>query len=96
MADTGWPDFKSDNSNELEVPVYKLVPVNPTPKPKKYNRLGSVRQVRFELASVYRAVRNGEMASGEGTRLTYILTQLANMIVDGDLEAKVEDLERRQ
>ena len=95
MAD-GWPDFNSDNSNEPEVPVYELVPVNPTPTPKKYIRLGSVRQIRFELASVYRAVRNGEMASGEGTRLTYMLMQLANMIVDGDLEAKVENLEKRQ
>ena len=89
--DSGWPDFGYDNSKSREIAVLPAVVVGATPA--KYIRLGSIRQIRYELAAIYRAARNGEMASGEATRFTYILTQLANMTMDSDIAERVEKLE---
>lgn len=88
----GWPDCASNNSKSQEIAVLEYVPANPAPPPK-YIRLGSLRQIRYELAAVYRLVRTNKMASGEGTRLTYILTQLANLTMDSDIAERVEKLE---
>ena len=61
---------------------------------QKYIRLGTMRQIRSELAVIYRAARNGEIASGEATRFTYILIQLANLTMESQIEERVESLER--
>lgn len=56
--------------------------------------LNSVGRVREELAKVYRAARNGEIALSDATRLTYMLDKLARMLVEQDLEERIEALER--
>jgi hypothetical protein len=55
--------------------------------------LNSVARVREELAKVYRAARNGEIALSDATRLTYMLDKLARMLVDQELESRIEALE---
>lgn len=90
----GRASLNSDNSAPPKTAVVEVVQVAPTPKRKKYIRLGTMRQIRFELAAIYRAARNGEMESGEATRFTYILTQLANMTMDTELAERVDKLER--
>lgn len=89
---SGWPDYGSDNSKSREIAVLEPVAIE-APLPPKYIRLGSIRQIRYELAAIYRLARNGQMATGEATRFTYILTQLANMTMDSDIAERVEKLE---
>lgn len=90
MTDSGWPDY---HSKSQEIAVLKGIVVNDPPKAQKYIRLGTIRQVRYELAAVYREARQGQLASGEATRLTYILNMLAQMMVDDQLEERISALE---
>ena len=90
---TGWPDHGSDNSRSQEIAVSQTF-ASQAPPPSKFIRLGSIRQIRYELAAVYRLARNGQIASGEATRFTYILTQLANLTMESQIEERIESLER--
>jgi hypothetical protein len=92
---TGWQEYGSNNSKPQEMAVLEYVPVNPAPPPK-YIRLGSVRQIRYELAAVYRLARTNKMASGEATRLTYILNILSQMTVDSQFEERLSELEENR
>lgn len=89
---SAWPDIP----NVGKTTRYEVLPAEPTPVPAKYIRLGTVRQIRTELAAVYRGVRTGLIPSSEGTRLTYMLTQLANMTVDSEIADRVEKLEKER
>ena len=88
----GWPDYGSDNFKSQEIAVLEPVSIE-APPPPKYIRLGSIRQIRYELAAIYRLARSGQMASGEATRFTYILRELANLTMDSDIAERVEKLE---
>ncbi len=90
---SGWPDYGSNNSKPQEIAVLELVPANPAPPPK-YIRLGSIRQIRYELAAVYRLARTGKLASGEATRLTYILNTLATLTAESLFEERISELEK--
>lgn len=90
---SGWPGF-SDTSNVGKVTVCQVLPAIPTPLPEKYIRLGSIRQIRGELAAIYRLAKGGRIPTSEATRLTYILTQLANLTVDSELADRIEALEK--
>jgi hypothetical protein len=92
VSDTGWPGYGSDNSKSQLPAVLEGVAIE-APRPPKYIRLGSIRQIRYELAAVYRLARTGKMASGEATRLTYILNTLAQMTVDSQFEERLSELE---
>ncbi len=87
--------YGSDNSKPQQLAVLEGVAIE-APPPPKYIRLGSIRQIRYELAAVYRLVRTGKLASGEGTRLTYILNTLAQMTVDSQFEERLSELEEGQ
>ncbi len=85
---SGWENFNSDNSQAPRTAVMEVIQVPSTPKPK-YIRLGSIRQIRFELATIYRMARNREMRSDEASRFTYMLMQLAQLTMDSELEQRV-------
>lgn len=89
---SGWLDYGSDSSKSREIAVLRAVIVEPTPA--RYIRLGSIRQIRYELAAIYRAARNREIATGEATRLTYILVQLSNLTMESEIAERVEKLEQ--
>jgi hypothetical protein len=91
--DGGWPGYRSDNPKPQEIAVLEGVAIE-APPPPKYIRLGSIRQIRYELAAVYRLARTGKLATSEATRLTYILNTLASLTLDADIENRVENLER--
>ncbi|MDA3901883.1 MAG: hypothetical protein PF441_00390 [Desulfuromusa sp.] len=55
--------------------------------------LTRLEHVRAELAKVYRLARTGQMETQDATRLCYILTSLAKVISDSNLEARVKALE---
>jgi hypothetical protein len=69
----------------------ELIPAAATPKQIK---LSSIRDVRIEMAAVYREVRSGKMEAQTATRLTYVLTAIANAIRDHELEKRLEKLEQ--
>jgi len=58
--------------------------------------LSSLRDVRLELAHVYRQIDSGEIPSQEGTRRAYVLKTIAEIITLSELERRVERLELRR
>jgi hypothetical protein len=63
------------------------------PPPSKVGRLNSFRAIRVELTRVYRDMRSGKIPSCEGTRLAFVLTAIARVLEQGDLEQRIERLE---
>lgn len=64
----------------------------PDPTPRRID-LSSLRDVRLELAHVYRKMDSGEIASQEGTRRAYVLKTIHDVIVSAELEKRIEELE---
>lgn len=91
---SGWPVFSAPN-DVRKVTEIQVLPPEATPKLKR-TKLGNLREIRAELAKVYRAVKRGDMDTTTGTRLTYILTQLANLTMDSEIEERLNELERGQ
>jgi len=58
--------------------------------------LATLTDVRRELGRVYRDMRKGKVASQDGTRYTYVLKVIAELIAQSDVEARIEALERIQ
>jgi hypothetical protein len=67
----------------------------PLPTPRRID-LSSLRDVRLELAHVYRQIDSGEIPSQEGTRRAYVLKTIAEIIEVADLERRVAQLEARR
>jgi hypothetical protein len=68
---------------------------NPDPIPRRVD-LSSLRDVRLELAALYRKMDSGEIRSQEGTRRAYVLKLIADVIAQTELEKRIEDLETRR
>jgi hypothetical protein len=62
------------------------------PTPRRID-LSNLRDVRLEMAHVYREVDAGRLKSQEGTRRVYILRQIGDMIAAAELEKRVVELE---
>jgi hypothetical protein len=58
-------------------------------------RLDSAARVRRELARLYGEARAGTLAVGDASKLANVLQILGRMIETGDLEGRLEELERR-
>ena len=71
------------------MPQGQLAEIIPRP-----GALNSIPRIRDELARVYRDARTGRIPTGEATRLAYILNVMARLIETGELEARIEKLER--
>lgn len=67
--------------------------ITPRPSSRSRLRLGTVRECRRELAKVYAEARNGDIEMSDATRLAYLLTSLANMIRDSEMEDRIAALE---
>lgn len=67
----------------------------PTPSPRrpKHARLNDLRDVRRELAKIYRATKAGEIAPDVGTKLTYMLSVLSRVTAESEHEARLRALE---
>jgi hypothetical protein len=73
-----------------------VVPTPPTGKPPAITRdLLKLESVAKEMAKIYRAVRRGELHSQEGTRLTYILGRLGDVLELTEIEHRLLELEER-
>ena len=64
---------------------------------KKYTRakLVSANDIASELARIYRATKAGELDPNVATKLTYILSTLSKLRMDGEIERRLEILEER-
>lgn len=58
--------------------------------------LSNLRDVRLELAHVYREMNAGRLESQDATRAAYVLRQIHDVIVTSELEKRLEELEQRQ
>jgi hypothetical protein len=88
-----WEDPASALKKGAEVLMNTDTEPEVIPRRRYRPALNSVARVREELAKVYRAARNGEIALSDATRLTYMLDKLARMLVDQELESRIEALE---
>ena len=66
----------------------------PDPTPRRID-LSTLRDVRLELAHVYREMDGGRLASQDGTRRAYVLRQIHDCIVSAELERRIGELEAR-
>jgi hypothetical protein len=65
------------------------------PRPRRRIRLSDCRDIRRELASVYRDARHGSLAVADASRLASVLDILRRAIEADDLEQRLERLEQR-
>jgi len=65
------------------------------PAPRRID-LSNLRDVRLELAAVYRKMDSGQIESQEGTRRAYVLKAIADVITLAELEIRIQELEERQ
>ena len=76
----------------------------PSPNPNPMNHLvcsanahqarPTHRAVRREMARVYRAMKGKAIDTQDGTRLVYVLTQIAKLHEAVEIERRVQELER--
>jgi len=67
-----------------------------TGKPDKAQRridLSNLRDVRLELAYLYRKMDSGDIKSQDGTRRAFVLKTLHDVIVSAEIEKRLEALE---
>lgn len=67
----------------------------PDPTPRTIN-LSNLRDVRLELAHLYRQVDAGKVDSRDGSRRAFILRQIADILTTAELERRLQELEDRQ
>ena len=92
---SGWqkyPDTGAQNSfGTALIPYVESSP--PPPVKERRIRLGSIGEIRKEMARVYRDCANGKLDGTQAGRLTYMLREIAVLIRDHQIEARVEALE---
>jgi hypothetical protein len=70
----------------------ELLPARPTPRGVRLNSLIAIRK---EMVRVYKDARSGRIPSSEGTRLVYVLAQIAEIWAMTDLEPRLRTIEER-
>lgn len=66
--------------------------VKAAPTPRR-DRLASLTDVRREMSRIYRDMKHGKRPSQDGSRLVFVLTSIAKLIEQSDLEKRLESLE---
>ena len=99
VASLIYKGFRARKVHDLAVP--SPVPtsngaasVKRPPVKHKRVRLDSIDRIRFELAKIYREARDGERDTQDFSRLANGLSILGRLIEGGDLERRLEVLER--
>ena len=69
----------------------------PDPLPPAIARLklSSLKDIRLEMAAVYRQVKAGRLEDNAGSKRVFMLRQIADVIVNAELERRLQDLEER-
>lgn len=65
-------------------------------KGKRRIDLSTLRDVRLEIAAVYRAEDSGDLETHRAARKVWMLRELANVITVSEIEKRLAELEERQ
>jgi hypothetical protein len=68
---------------------------DPTPQVRAKINLATIRDVRLEMSSLYRSMKAGEMETGRGTKLAFVLSQVGKLLEVDELERRVDEMEAR-
>lgn len=66
---------------------------SPPVKPPRRIDLSGLRDVRLEMADLYRRMDAGEIDSGEANRRVWHLERIGNILVVSELERRIQELE---
>lgn len=66
---------------------------DPTPRRRRVGALNKLSDLRGELGTVYRDMREGTLEAHTGTKLAHVLSVLARLIQDGDFEQRLKAIE---
>jgi len=72
----------------------QVIVSDPTYPKSARPRLANIKDVRREMANLYKEARTGKIPTQEATRLVYMLISLGNMIKDSELEDRITKLEK--
>lgn len=86
---------KGNGSDKREPQTIDVETGKPIPTPRRID-LSTLRDVRLELAHVYRDLDAGRIESQEATRRAYVLKMIHDVIVSAELEFRIAELEERQ
>jgi hypothetical protein len=98
----GWPSFAPAESAENVPPLamqqgkeagVSSAPLPPAKLASPRLKLETVKDVRRELARIYREARRGELKPETATKLAFLLDLTSRMIERSELEARIEALE---
>lgn len=92
MKTTDWTN-RSPATISNETQIADALPAKlPRVSPIKLSTLG---EIRTELGKLYREARAGRLDTQDATRLAYLLSQLREMHLAMEIEARLFELERR-
>ena len=63
------------------------------PIPRRF-ALTTLRAVRREMAAVYWQARDGKLEVSDAAKLSFILASIGKVLLDGELEQRLQQLER--
>jgi hypothetical protein len=84
--------MKTRIATEDSAVVLDATTLRPVPTPPI--NLHDLEAVRREMARVYRAMKGKAIDTQDGTRLVYVLTQIAKLHEAVEIERRVQELER--
>jgi hypothetical protein len=84
----------SPDSVVVEVVPERRLTAVPTPLRRRAIDLATLNDVRREMCRLYRDMRTKRMDPQDGTRMTYVLSQIAKILELGQIQARVESIER--
>jgi hypothetical protein len=100
MTDSGWPSPPQDTENcEANQPQHggtALLVGNPTPSPRGASarlRLSTIGDCKREIRRNYIRAQNGEISTTEAGKFVWIISTLANLISEHEIEDRVSALE---
>lgn len=85
---------RAARSDKPRTQIYDGKTGKPVATPRRID-LSSLRDIRLELAALYRRVDAGDVDSRDGSRRAYILKTIHDVIVTSEIERRLEDLEER-
>lgn len=77
-----------------KLPKNKENPATPSPPIRRKIVLTKIGHVRAELSRLYSEARHGDIAIADASRLAYLLATIAKVIQDGDIEARLDAIEK--
>ena len=84
------PKMQPSTEATIDGQTGKLIPLPTRPR---VLRLATVKEVRLELARLYREAREGKVAPADAAKFAFLLDRIRACIVDHELEARVKLLE---